>query len=157
MNNRRKLLVVLGASSLVVPLAAFAQQPMRINRIGFLLAETISGQASRVEALRAGLRDFGYVEGKNIVIEVRSAEGSYDRLPELAAELVRLKLDVLVAFGAKAVEACRRATTTIPIVIPSIGGPVILGFAGTFASPGGNIVGSDNMNLDICSDGKSTH
>ncbi|HZY31029.1 MAG TPA: ABC transporter substrate-binding protein [Candidatus Methylomirabilis sp.] len=81
------------------PLASFAQQPQgKIPRIGFLIAETLSGQASRVEALRAGLRDLGYVEGKGIAIEVRSADGNYDRLPELAAELTRLKVDVLVAF-----------------------------------------------------------
>ncbi len=92
------------------PLASFAQQPQgKVPWIGFL-AETLSGQARRIEALRAGLRDRGYVEGKNIVIEFRSAEGNYDRLPELAAELARLKVDVLVAFGSKAVLAAKRAS-----------------------------------------------
>jgi putative ABC transport system substrate-binding protein len=100
LNTRRRILLALalGVGALAAPLASFAQEPQgRIPRIGFLIAETLSEnspQASRVEALRAGLRDRGYVEGKNIAIEFRSAEGNYDRLPGLAAELARLKVDV---------------------------------------------------------------
>ncbi len=125
------------------PLASFAQQPQgKGPRIGFLISETLSGQAGRVEALRTSLRDRGYVEGKNIAIEFRSAEGNYDRLPELAVELARLKVDVLVAFGSKAVLAAKRATTTIPIVVPVIGDPVAGGVIGSLARPGGNITGS---------------
>ena len=136
------LLVTFGLVLLAAPLAVEAQQPGKVPRIGFLIAETLSGQASRVEALRAGLRDRGYVEGKSIAIEFRSADGNYDRLPELAAELARLKVDVLVAFGSKAVLAAKRATTTIPIVVPVIGDPVARGVVSSVARPGGNITGS---------------
>ena len=110
------------------------------------------------ESFRSSLPDRGTARrlarlrlyrGQNITIESRSANGDYDRLPELAAELARLKVDVIVSFGAKALMAAKRATTTIPIVIPSIGDPVAAGFASSLASPGGNIVGSDNMNSEI--------
>ena len=128
MNSRRKI-IALGLSGLAMPLRLFAQQPDRVPRIGFLISETLSGQASRVGALRAGLRDFGYIEGKNINVEIRTADGNYDQLPKLAQELVNIKVDVLVAFGAKAVMAAKGVTTTVPIVVPSIGEPVALGLA----------------------------
>lgn len=139
------------AGALAAPLASFAQQPQeKVPRIGFLIAETLSGQASRVEALRAGLRERGYVEGKNIAIEFRLAEGNYDRLPELAAELARLKVDVLVTFGIKALVAAKGATTTIPIVIPSTSSdPVALGLVSSLARPGGNITGSTTFGPEI--------
>jgi putative ABC transport system substrate-binding protein len=140
MIGRRKFVLALGASALAAPLAPFAQQ--QIPRIGFLIAETLSGQASRIEALRAGLRDLGYVEGKNIAVELRTADGDYERLPELAAELVRLKVDVLVAFGGKAVSAAKRATTTIPIVVPASSDPIAGGLTSSLARPSGNITGS---------------
>ena len=139
---RRHFVLALGASALAASLASFAQQPGKVPRIGFLIPETLSTEASRVDALRAGLRDHGYVEGKNIAIELRSAEGNYDRLSELAAELVRLKVDVIVAFGTKAVSAAQRATTTIPIVDPVMGDPVAIGLSSSLARPGGNITGS---------------
>jgi putative ABC transport system substrate-binding protein len=116
------------------------QQPM--PRVGCLISETLSGQASRIDALRAGLRDRGYVEGRNIAIEIRSADGNYDRLTELAGELTRLKVDVIVAFGTKAVSAAMHATTTIPIVDPVMGDPVAIGLSNSLARPGGNITGS---------------
>jgi ABC-type uncharacterized transport system substrate-binding protein len=143
-NTRRRILLALLAGALAAPLASFAQQPQgKVPRIGFLIAETLSGQASRVEALRAGLRDRGYVEGQTIVIEVRSAEGNYDRLPELAAELTRLEVDVLVAFGIKAVVAAKQATTTIPIVVPATTSDLVaMGLISGLARPGGNITGS---------------
>ncbi len=142
--KRLTLVVTLALALFAAPLAAFAQQPQeKVPRIGFLIAETLSGQASRVEALRAGLRDRGYVEGKNIAIEFRLAEGNYDRLPELAAELARLKVDVLVTFGIKALVAAKAATTTIPIVIPATSSdPVALGLVSSLARPGGNLTGS---------------
>ncbi len=87
-----------------------------------LLSETPSGQESRINALRAGLGDRGYVEGKNVTIELRSANGNYDRLSGLAADLAGLKVDVIVAFGTKAALAAKRATTTIPIIDPVMGG-----------------------------------
>lgn len=148
LRSRRSFLLAL-LSGVTVPILCLAQQSPKVNRVGFLLAESVSGQAARLEALRAGLRELGYIEGKNILIELRSAEGNYDRLPEIAAELVRLQVDAVVAFGAKAVAASKRATTTIPIVIPSISDPVASGLVSSFSSPGGNIVGSDNMGRDV--------
>jgi putative ABC transport system substrate-binding protein len=113
------------------------------------MSETRSAQTSRIEALREGLRDRGYVEGKNIATELRSADGNYDRLPELAAELVSLKVAVIVAFGTKAVSAAQRATTTIPIVDPVMGDPVALGLSKSLARPGRNITGSTQYGPEI--------
>jgi putative tryptophan/tyrosine transport system substrate-binding protein len=108
----------LGAIS--APFTSLAQKAEgKVPRVGLLISETLSDQASRIEALRAGLRDRGYAEGKDIAIEIRSAEGNYDRLPGLAAELAGLKVDVIVAFGIKALAAASRVTKTIPIVIPA--------------------------------------
>jgi len=141
MNNRRKLVIALGAGALAAPLATFAQQKDKVWRIGFLGTATASGFAGRVEALRAGLRDLGYVEGKNIVIEFRWAEGKYERLPELAAELVRLKVDVIVTHGSVGTPAARAATTTIPIVMATSGDAVGSGLVASLARPGGNVTG----------------
>jgi ABC-type uncharacterized transport system substrate-binding protein len=102
-----------------------------------------------LEGLRAGLRDLGYVEGKNIVIEYRSAEGNYDRLPELAAELVRLKPDVLVTSATPGTLAAKQATTTIPIVMVDVGDPVGSGIVASFAHPGGNITGLTDLGLEL--------
>jgi putative ABC transport system substrate-binding protein len=143
LNNRRKLLAVFGAGALVAPLASFAQQqPAKVPRIGFLGAESASGYTSRVDALRAGLRELGYVEGKNIAIEFRWADGNNDRLPELAAELVRLKVDVIVTHAFPGTRAARQATTTIPIVTAAVADPVALGLVASLARPGGNVTGS---------------
>jgi putative ABC transport system substrate-binding protein len=123
--------------------ARFAEaQPAKVARIGFLAPTSASSNADRVEALRAGLRDFGYVEGKNIVIEFRWADERYDRLPDLAAELVRLNVDVIVTAGTPAIRAVKNATTTIPIVMATSGDPVGFGFVASLARPGGNITGS---------------
>jgi len=140
-NTRRKLLISLGASALAAPLAAFAQQKGRFWRIGFLGTASASGMAGRVEALRAGLRDLGYVEGKNLVIEFRRAEGYYERLPELAAELVRLKVDIIVAQATPGILAAKSATTTIPIVMATSGDAVGMGLVASLARPGGNVTG----------------
>ncbi len=138
-----RLTTVVALLLLVSPLAVAQQHSRKVPRIGFLISETLSGQASRVETLRAGLRDHGYVEGQTIAIEIRSADGNYDRLPELAAELTRLKVDVLVAFGIKAVVAAKRATTTIPIVVPATTSDLVgMGLISSLARPGGNITGS---------------
>ena len=143
MTTRRELVIAFGLGALASPLASFAQQQTaKVHRIGLLGSASASGYASRVEALRAGLRDLGYVEGKNIVIEYRWAEGKYERLPELAAELVRLKIDVLVSQGTPATLAAKRATTTIPIVMPAVGDAVATGIVASLARPGGNITGS---------------
>ena len=140
MITRRRIVVAIGAGALA-PLASFAQQPAKVARIGFLGAESASGYASNVEAMQAGLRDLGYVEGKNIVIEFRWAEGKYDRLPELAAELVRLKVAVIVTHGTPGTLASKRATTTIPIVMATSGDAVAAGLVASLARPGGNITG----------------
>ena len=143
MNNRRKLIVTLSMSAIAIPLSSFAQsQPAKVHRIGILSAETPSSLAGRMDALRAGLRDLGYVEGKNIVIEFRGAEGNYDRLPDLAVELARFKPDVIVTLGQKAAVAAKHATTTIPIVFPNVSDAVATGLVASLARPGANMTGS---------------
>jgi ABC-type uncharacterized transport system substrate-binding protein len=144
-------LAVVALTILAAPLASFAQPPPgKAPRIGLLISETVTGQASRIEALRAGLRDRGYVEGQTIAIEVRSAEGEYERLPGLAAELARLRVDVIVAFGIKALVAAKAATTTIPIVIPvTSSDPVAMGLVDSLARPGGNITGSTTFGPEV--------
>ena len=135
-------IVTLALGILAAPLAAHAQQQLsKVRRIGYLASESVSNQANRVEALRAGLRDLGYVEGKNIVIEFRWADGQYDHLARLAAELAGLKVDVIVTSGTKATVAAKRATTTIPIVMGSVGDAVAMGIVTSLARPGGNITG----------------
>jgi len=109
--------------------------------MGFIGTTSASELASRVEALRAGLRDLGYVEGKNIAIEFRWADGKYERLPGLAAELVRLKVDVIVTQGTPATQAAMRATTTIPIVMLGTGDPLRTGLVASLSRPGGNVTG----------------
>jgi putative ABC transport system substrate-binding protein len=124
-----------------VAVMAEAQQPTKIPRIGFLGATSPSTISDRVEAFRQGLRELGYVEGKNIVIEKRWAEGKLDRLPALAAELVRLKVDIIVTAGPQATRPAKQATSTIPIVMAQDPDPVGNGFVASLARPGGNITG----------------
>ena len=121
--------------------SAQAQQPKRIFRIGFLGATSLSGYAPMLEAFRQGLRELGYVEGKNIIIEYRWAEGRYDRLPDLAAELVRLKPDLLLTHGTTGTRAAKQASTTIPIVTAIVGDAVAGGLVASLAHPGGNLTG----------------
>ena len=126
-----------------LPFVARAQPPTtKVRRIGFLGVASAAITASRVEAFRAGLREFGYAEGKNLVIEFRWADGNYDRLPVLASELVRLKIDVLVTAGSPGTLAARRATTTIPIVMAVTGDAVSAGLVSSLAQPGGNVTES---------------
>src|SRR2546422_5201570 len=142
MNSRRKLLVALSAGALAAPLACFAQQQRpKVARIGLLEASSASSSANLREALIRGLRELGYVEGKNMIIEDRWAEGNYERLPGLAAELVQMKVAVIVAGSTPAVQAAQRATSTIPIVMSLVGDPVGSGFVASLARPGGNITG----------------
>jgi ABC-type uncharacterized transport system substrate-binding protein len=133
-DRRRFLLSVLG--TLAVPRGSEAQPPARLARIGFLEASPGFDQA-----LHEGLRELGYVEGKNIVVEWRWARSRAERFPELAAELVRLKVDVIVATNNPAVAAAQAATQTIPIVMVIVTDPVRLGFVNSFARPGGNLTG----------------
>ena len=125
--------------------SAEAQQPTKVPRIGYLTAASLSAISARTEAFRQGLRELGYVEGKNIVIEWRYAEGKLDRLPALAAELVRLKVDVIVTAGPTATRAAKEATTTIPIVMAQDSDPVGNGFVASLARPGGNITGLSTL------------
>jgi putative ABC transport system substrate-binding protein len=124
--------------------SAEAQQPKKVPRIGYLSRSSASGNLPRIEAFRQGLRDLGYIEGQNIVIEYRYAEGKSDRLPNLAADLVSLKIDVIVAPGTGPVSAAKRATT-IPIVMVNAADPVGDGFVTSLARPGGNITGLTNI------------
>ncbi len=121
--------------------SAEAQQPAKIPRIGFLDNSTAAGSAVLVEAFRQELRKLGWIEGKNIAIEYRFAEQKLERLPELAAELVRLKVDLIVVGGPAPAITAKEATTTIPIVMANVGDPVGTGLVATLARPGGNITG----------------
>ena len=128
--------------------SAEAQQQEKVPRIGFL--GSLSGSSDeRVEAFRQELRELGYVEGKNIIIEYRYADGKLERLPSLAAELVRLKVDILVARGAPAAHAAKNATSTIPIVIGNAADPVGTGLVASLARPGGNITGLSDFNSGV--------
>jgi putative ABC transport system substrate-binding protein len=139
--QRRQFITLLGAAA-AWPLAARAQQAGKVARLGFLGATFASSWASRIEAFHAGLRDLGYVQGENIHIESRWADEQYDRLPALAAELVRLKVDVLLTYGTPGTLAAKRATTTIPIVMMYVGDALAAGIVASLARPGGNVTGS---------------
>ena len=139
--DRRAFFGTLAGGLLAAPLAAGAQQAGHVARIGFLGATSPSSWRSRVEAFRSGLRALGYIEGKNLVIEFRWAEERYGRLPDLAAELVRLKVELLVTYGTPATLAAQRATTTIPIVMVHTGDAVAAGIVAGLERPGGNVTG----------------
>jgi putative tryptophan/tyrosine transport system substrate-binding protein len=128
---------------------ARAQQPKKVPRIGFLTAVSASTISDRIEAFRQGLRELGYVEGKNIVIEWRSSEGKADRLPDLAAELARLKVDIIVSAGPAPTRSAKEATVTIPIVMGFDNDPVASGFVASLARPGGNITGLSTLHPEI--------
>jgi ABC-type uncharacterized transport system substrate-binding protein len=147
--KRREFLIALGAGALVAPVSSSAQQPPKVWRIGYLSPRSRLDPVPRERAFVQGMGDLGYVEGKNVVIEWRFADGEYERLPALAAELVRLKVDVIVAPTSPAIRAAQKATTTIPIVFPTTGDPVGSGFVTSLARPGGNITGLSNANLDV--------
>jgi putative ABC transport system substrate-binding protein len=151
MISRRKLLIALGASALTAPLSSFAQQQGKVWRVGFLSqrGRPDSLDSENPGAFRRGMRERGYVEGKNLVIEWRFAEDKIERLPSLAAELVQLKVDVIVTAGTPAIRAAQKATTTIPIVMGNAGDPVGSGFIASLARPGGNITGLSNVAVDI--------
>ena len=150
MNRRRRLVLALMAGALAAPLASFAQQPAKIARIGFLTPASSAGDWNiRLQAFRDGLRELGYVEGKNLQLEVRWGEGKLERLPALAAELVQLKVDVIVAASSPSVVAASRATRTIPIVMPLSSDPVGDGLVASLARPGGNITGLSVMSPEL--------
>jgi putative tryptophan/tyrosine transport system substrate-binding protein len=134
---------------LALGVTAEAQQPKKVPRIGLLGVVSASAAEGRIEAFRQGLRDLGYVEGKDIVIEYRTAEGKLERLPALAAELVRLKVDVIVTRGPPPTRSAKEATSTIPIVMGSDIDPVGNGFVASLARPGGNITGLSALSPEL--------
>jgi putative tryptophan/tyrosine transport system substrate-binding protein len=151
MNKRQVRSFALWAMLFALCPSAEAQQPTKIPRIGYLAPNSLSVLAARTEAFRQGLRDLGYVEGKTIVIEWRSVEGKLDRLPALAAELVRLNVDVIVTAGPTATRPAKEATSTIPIVMTLDIDPVGTGFVASLARPGGNITGLSSLAPEISS------
>jgi ABC-type uncharacterized transport system substrate-binding protein len=147
--ERRTFLGVIAGGLLAAPLAAEAQPAARVPRIGFLTINSGANPHLR-EAFLQGLRDLGYVEGRNVVMEYRSAEGKLERLPTLAAELVALKVDVIVTGGGTPTAlAAKQATRTLPIVFTSAADPVTDGLVTSLARPGGNITGSSNLASEL--------
>jgi putative ABC transport system substrate-binding protein len=124
---------------------AQAQQPKKVPRVGYLSSLSASSDSTRNEAFRQGLKELGYIEEKNFVIEYEFAQGKLDRLPDLAGELVRLKVDVIVVGGSTATRAAKNVTKLIPIVMINVTDPVVLGFVASLARPGGNITGLSNL------------
>src|SRR5436309_9332728 len=145
------LLVLLPVAVLLVPLAAEAQHAATIPRIGLLFPTSLSDPRTPrfLEAFRQGLRELGYTEGQNIAIESRFAEGKWDQLPGLAAELVRVKVDVIVTYTTPATQAAKQATGTIPIVVATVIDPVTAGLVASLAHPGGNVTGLSQMVPDL--------
>ena len=147
--NRKLVGIVAIALTFAFGGAVAHAQPAKVVRIGFLGPNSAASNAGRMEALRAGLRDLGYLEGKNLVMESRWAEGKFDRLPELAAELVRLNVDVILTAGTPGIRAAKNATTTIPIVMVTSGDPVAFGFVASLSRPGGNITGWSTFSPEL--------
>ena len=147
--NKTFLMSLLATVFLKTVSPAEAQQPAKVPRIGYLGAASLAAIPKRIEAFRQGLHDLGYVEGKNIVIEYRWAEGKVDRLPALAAELVRLNVNVIVTGGPTNTRAAKLATSTIPIVMTNDSDPVAVGFVASLARPGGNITGLATLRPEL--------
>jgi putative tryptophan/tyrosine transport system substrate-binding protein len=147
--SKRNFVFALGAIFLTLSFPVEAQQPAKVYRIGFLSARSSSSDSPRTEVFRQGLRELGYVEGKNIIIEYRYAEGKSEILPDLAAELVRLNVDVILALGVPPTRASKQITTTIPIVMAGGSDPVRTGLVASFSRPGGNITGVSDLNVDL--------
>ena len=149
--HRRRILVTLAMGAVGAPQALRAQRPpsSKLVRIGYLDTSSASIASVRLDRLRAGLRDLGYAEGKNIAIEARWAESAYERLPVLAADLLEQKLDVIVAAGPAAIQTVRQATTTVPIVFAASGDPLSFGFVSNLSRPGGNVTGVSSVGADL--------
>jgi putative ABC transport system substrate-binding protein len=147
--DRRAFIGTLAAGLLAALLAAEAQPAGKVARVGFLSPASSTVGPHILEAFRQGLRDLGYVEGQNIVVEYRFAEGKAERLPDLAMELVNLKVDVIVASGTPGPLAAKNATKTIPIVMASAGDPVGTGLVASLARPGGNVTGLSTLTPEL--------
>src|SRR5512132_73383 len=144
--KRREFLAFLGVMA-ALPLQASAQS--KIPRIGFMGNSTAALEANLVDAFREGLREHGYEEGRNIVIEYRWADGKYDQFPPLVAELIAAKVDAIVTAGTPAALAVKRATTTVPLVMVAVGDPVGTGLVPSLARPGGNLTGLSSIAPDL--------
>ena len=151
MNRRRRLLVAIGAGALASTLKVFAQQPVKLWRIGYLElgSREFATASGRYQAFVDGMRGLGYVEGRTFVVEARFADGRYDRLSPLAAELVRANVDVIVTTATSATHAAHRATTTIPIVTTVVTDPIAEGFTASLARPAGNVTGLSTSNAEL--------
>ena len=149
MIGRREFAVAMASRLLAAPHNAGAQQAGRLPRLGYLGASSPTLEPEILEAFRQGLRDLGYVEGQSIAIEYRWAEGHEDRLPELATELVGLKVDVIVTTGTPGTLAAKRATQTIPIVMTATGDPLRSGLVTSLARPGGNVTGFSTLRSEL--------
>jgi putative ABC transport system substrate-binding protein len=148
---RRAFLAIMAGGLLAAPLAAEAQQAGKVFRIGYLVLGSLESPETRpsLDAFRQGLRERGYVEGQNIIIEYRAADGRIERLPALATELVRLKVDLIVAGATPAALAAKQATDTIPIVAPNMADPVQDGLVASLARPGANVTGSTFLGPEL--------
>jgi ABC-type uncharacterized transport system substrate-binding protein len=144
--DRRAFLTALGGGLLAAPLVSVAQPPKSTVRIGFLASSSPERERSRLVAFRQGLRDRGYSDGQNVLVEPRYAAGQLERLPGLARELVSLKMDILVAAGSPAAHAAKSATSSIPIVVTNAADPVGTGLVASLARPGGNVTGLSDFN-----------
>ena len=151
MTTRRELLIMLGAGALAAPLACFAQQKGKVWRIGFLWENAHVPSDGNIGAFKAGLHELGYTEGRDYVIEHRSAQSELARLPALAAELLALKVDVIVSSGTPSTEAARKVTHQIPILIATAGDPVGSGLAASLRRPGGNVTGLTGLTSELIS------
>jgi putative ABC transport system substrate-binding protein len=153
MNNRRKLVIVLGVGALTAPFVSIAQQKARVYRIGILALESLESRGPQVEILSRAMRDYGYVEGKNLIFEARYANGDTSRLSALAAELVDQNPDIIVAPNGVAVQAAARAAAqakrAIPIVFTAWATPVGSGLVASLARPGGNVTGMTNITVEL--------
>ena len=145
--DRRTFIGTIAGGLLFAPLAARAQQVAKVYRIGILETIPAAQNAANLDALCKGLRDLGYVEGRNLVIEYRSADGHPERFPDLASELVRLKVDLIVTRGTPAASAAKNATETIPVVMATMGDPRAI--VASFARPGGNITGVTTFSTEL--------
>ena len=145
--DRRTFVCSVAGGLLVTPLAARAQQAGKVYRIGILEAIPASQNAANLDALRKGLREMGYVEGRNLIVEYRSADGRAERFPDLTSELVRLKVDLIVTRGTPAARAAKNATETIPVVMATMGDPRAI--VASFARPGGNITGVTTFSTEL--------
>ena len=147
--RRIGLAVILSVSLILAPLVAEGQQTGKIYRIGMLETTSMALNAANLDAFRQGLRELGYVEGRNFMIEYRSADGRRERFPELATELVRLKVDVILTRGTPAVMAAKNATGTIPVVMAASGDPLLSGVVAGLARPGGNVTGLSAIVVEV--------